>query len=89
VYLLARRTKGGKFSKTGQSKLNGWLETLLIGAALNVNPDLRNTAKSTYLKQTRVDGYLNDPAGEPSAAARTFAAIFKTQPGKRKNVGTC
>ena len=83
VYLLARRTKGGKFSRTNQKRLNDWLETLLIGSALRVNPALRNAAKSKFLRTTVVDGYLNDRADKRSAAAESFSAIFE-QPRKRK-----
>jgi hypothetical protein len=88
VYLLARRTKTGGFSRTRQKKLNDWLETTLIGAAYSINPEgLRNTAKSKFLRTTVVDGYLND-AEDLSDAARSFRAVFKAQSRKRKNVGT-
>jgi hypothetical protein len=83
VYLLARRTKSGEFSRTNQTRLNDWLETLLIGSALNANPSLRNTAKSKFLRTTVVDGYLNDRADKRSEAAESFSAIFQ-QPRKRK-----
>ena len=84
VYLLARRTRAGAFSKTQQEKLNDWLETMLIGSAISVNPELRNSAKSKYLRTTIVDGYLND-GEERSEAARSFSAVFNTQSRKRKN----
>ncbi len=87
VYLLARRTKAGAFSKTRQKKLNDWLETMLIGSAISVNSELRNSAKSKFLRTTIVDGYLNDE-GECSEAAKSFGAVFKAQSRKRKNVGT-
>lgn len=83
VYLLARRSKSG-FSKTSQTKLNNWLEAVLIGAAISINPDLQNTAKSKYLRDTVVDGYLNDREDERNASARSFGALFKAQPRKRK-----
>jgi hypothetical protein len=82
VYLLARRTKRGRFSKTNQTRLNDWLETLLIGSALNVNPSLRNTAKSKFLRTTVVEGYLNDRADKRNEAAESFSAIFQ-QPRER------
>jgi hypothetical protein len=84
VYLLARRTKTGEFSRTRQKKMNDWLETTLIGAAISINPDLRNTAKSKYLRDTVVDGYLNDNEEERNKSARSFSALFKAQPRKRK-----
>ncbi|MDR3735737.1 MAG: hypothetical protein P4L10_09390 [Acidobacteriaceae bacterium] len=84
VYLLARRSKEGKFSKSSQTKLNNWLETVLIGAAISVNPDLRNTAKSKYLRDTIIDGYLNDREEERSESARSFGALFKA-PSRKRN----
>jgi hypothetical protein len=83
VYLLARRTKTGGFSKTRQKKMNEWLETTLIGAALTVNRNLRNKAKTKYLKNAVVDGYLNDNEEERNKSARSFSALFKAQPRKR------
>jgi hypothetical protein len=86
VYLLALRSKTGKFRKPTDSqgiKANHWLETMLIGSAISVNPDLRNTAKAGYLKNAVVDGYLNDTEEERSKAARSFSALFKAQPRKR------
>lgn len=88
VYLLARRTKAGAFSKTQQKKMNDWLETMLIGSAISINPELVNSAKSKYLRTTVVDGYLNDREEKLSKAARSFAAVFQAHSGKRKNVGT-
>jgi hypothetical protein len=86
VYLLALRSKTGRFRKPTDSqgiKANHWLETMLIGSAISVNPDLRNTAKAGYLKKAVVDGYLNDAEEERNKAARSFSALFKTQPRKR------
>jgi hypothetical protein len=82
VYLLARRTRAGAFSKTRQKKLNDWLETMLIGSAISINHELRNSAKSKYLRTTIVDGYLND-GEERGQAARSFSAVFKAQSRKR------
>ena len=84
VYLLGRRSRTGEFSKTRQAKLNEWLETVLIGAAISVNSDLRNTAKSKYLRNTAVEGYLNDDKQKRSPSARSFNALFKAQRKERK-----
>jgi hypothetical protein len=86
VYLLTLRSKTGKFRKPTDSqgiKANHWLETMLIGSAISVNPYLRNIAKAGYLKNAVVDGYLNDSEEERSKAARSFSALFKAQPRKR------
>jgi hypothetical protein len=86
VYLLALRSKTGRFRKPTDSqvvKTNHWLETMLIGSAISVNPNLRNTAKTGYLKNAVVDGYLNDAEAERNTAAKSFSALFKAQPRKR------
>jgi hypothetical protein len=86
VYLLALRSKTGKFRKPTDSRVvtaNHWLETMLIGSAISVNPALRNTAKVKYLRNAVVDGYLNDDKEKRNKAARSFSALFKAQAGKR------
>ena len=79
VYLLALHTKTGRLRKAADSQIevNHWLEAMLIGAAVNVNPDLRNTAATGYLRRAVVDGYVNDNKEERSEAARSFNALFK------------
>jgi len=80
VYLLALRSKTGRFRKPTDSqgiKANHWLETMLIGSAISVNPELRNKAKASYLKRAVVDGYLNDEVEQRSKAAKSFSKLFK------------
>ncbi|MBB5058610.1 hypothetical protein HDF16_003324 [Granulicella aggregans] len=80
VYLLALQSKTGKFRRPTDSlgiKANHWLETMLIGSAISVNPDLRNKAKASYLKRAIVEGYLNDEVEERSEAAKSFNKLFK------------
>jgi hypothetical protein len=86
VYLLALRSKTGKFRKPTDSQVinaNHWLETMLIGSAISVNPNLRNTAKAGYLTNAVVEGYLNDTEEKRSPAAKSFSSLFKAQPRKR------
>src|SRR6185437_11782055 len=87
VFLLALRSAKGSFKKPTRSKKlpgNDWLETVLIGAAISVNPSLRNSSKSKYLRNAVVDGYLNDKKENRSPAARSFNEIFHPRPRKRK-----
>jgi hypothetical protein len=87
VYLLALRSSKGAFRKPTRSKRlpgNDWLETMLIGSAISVNPELRNSSKSKYLRNAIVDGYLNDTKQKRSPAAQSFNEIFQSQPRKRK-----
>jgi hypothetical protein len=79
VYLLALLSKTGKFKRPTNSKqisVNQWLETTLIGAAIRVNPNLKNKSKAGYLKRVVVGGYLNDE-NETSDAAKSFSNLFK------------
>ena len=79
VYLLALRSKTGRFKRPTDLKqinVNHWLETTLIGAAISVNPNLKNKAKAGYLRKVVVDGYLNDE-DVVSNAAKSFSKIFK------------
>ena len=77
VYLLALQTAGGKFAKPRRDlEINDWLESMLIRSALKVNPELRNSAKVQKLKNTKVEGYLNDGDGELSSAAKSFKNLF-------------
>jgi len=80
VYLLALCSKGGKFKRPTKSEkinVNHWLETTLIGAAINVNPDLHNKAKASYLRRAIVDGYWNDEVEKRSDAAKSFNRLFR------------
>ena len=80
VYLLALKSKTGRFHKpteSGRINANHWLETMLIGSAISVNPELRNKSKAGYLKNAVVDGYLNDKTEERNESAKSFSAIFK------------
>jgi hypothetical protein len=80
VYLLALQSKTGRFRRpTGskQVRANHWLETMLIGSAYSVNPNLRNTANAGYFKNAVVDGYLNDKQEERNQTAQSFSQLFK------------
>jgi hypothetical protein len=80
VFLLALTNHTGGFRKPTRGKgisRNDWLEGLLIGSAIAVNPALRNAAKVGKLKSTVVDGYLNDDGRNLGSSAKLFSAIFK------------
>lgn len=80
VYLLALMTPSGKFRKPTESEKIGsniWLENLLLGAALTVNPALRNSANLAMQKTLIVDGYLNDKGVQRSSSAESFAKLFQ------------
>jgi len=69
LFLLPRLTGSGrKFSKptrTGYRDID-FLETLLIGMALERNRDLMNVKKTTLLKAMIVPGVINSPQARPT-----------------------
>ena len=88
VYLVALRDKKSGFRKSTKSvrgiPANDWLETMLISSAIRVNPELKNTSKSKYLRNAVIAGYLNDEASKRTSNARSFNQLFETGTGKRK-----
>ncbi len=80
LYLLAKRTKSGKFrkpSKNFQTSV-GFLETLLIGAGIEKNRHLQNVSKTRYLREMIVPGLLNSPPGPRTTPEKSFAlALLK------------
>jgi hypothetical protein len=67
LYLIPKLTKTLKFSKPSE---NGhydieFLETMLIGIALDTNPELANIKKTKLLKEMVVPGVINTKPGAP------------------------
>jgi hypothetical protein len=61
LFLIAKRTNKGKFvnpSKNGHKDIQ-YLETILIGTAMEKNPNLMNIKKTKYLKEMCVPGLIN------------------------------
>ncbi|WP_428485438.1 hypothetical protein [Rhodopila sp.] len=71
LFLIARLTPTtGKFSKSG---VNGYkdidyLESMLIGMALEKNGMLQNVKKTKFLRELVVPGVINTPAGRSTEA---------------------
>ncbi len=79
LYLIAKRTPLGKFSKAtkGSHKDIKYLEILMIGAALRRNDKLRNKRDTTYLKTIHVPGFMNSAGpGRPGNPAGNLAKVF-------------
>jgi len=73
LFLLARLTASKKkFSKpTGGSYHDvDFLESMLIGKALEKNPDLLNVRKTKLLRDMQVPGVINSPLGPPTLPER-------------------
>lgn len=74
LFLIAKLTGTGKFAKpckNGDPAIE-WLEMLMIGAALEKNPDLMNIQNTAHLRKMCVPGLINTPARKPSAAESKF-----------------
>jgi hypothetical protein len=86
VYLLVLSTKGNKLRRPSKGEIasNEWLEKVLIGAAIAVNPEVRNTASSKYFRNAEVEGFMNDGASSRSAKAQAFNKIFQPVSKKEK-----
>jgi len=68
LFLLPRLTGAGtKFSKPTKSGYRDidFLETLLIGMALEQNPKLANIKKTKLLREMKVPGVINSPQARP------------------------
>jgi hypothetical protein len=74
LYLLAKRTPTGRLARPSKNKRADihFLETFLIGHALNRNPRLSNQRKTKFLKRMHVPGILNSGTGSPGKAARSL-----------------
>ena len=79
LFLIARKTNTGKFAKSPKNKIKeiDYLETILIGAALDKNKDLLNIQKTKRLKNLIVPGLINTSRGKRSVAVKEFVKAIK------------
>ena len=72
LFLIARRTPQGKLTKKSPGKSNSLrlVETLLIGAALDKNPELANVQKAEFLRKIELPGLINTPRRPSTLAER-------------------
>ncbi len=77
LYLLARMTRDGKFSASVPWNESVFLESMLIGRALQRNADLKNVTHATFLKKLHVPGLVNPKKGLKSPALRDFTSMLK------------
>lgn len=79
LFLVVKKTPKGKFAKPGrtQQKDIDFLETALIGAALERNPKLMNIQNTKYLREMCVPGLINSPPGKPKRSVKEFKKAIK------------
>ena len=80
LFLIARRTKGGKFAKPRRSGIGDVraLENLLIGTCLLRNRHLLNAKQTKHLRSIVVPGYMNEQPGARPKAASELAKLLGT-----------
>ncbi len=73
LYFIAKRTPQGKFSKPSKRGHTdvGFLERLMIGAALQRNDGLLNKRETKYLRAICVPGFMNMVGRERRGAGAT------------------
>jgi hypothetical protein len=79
LFLLSKRTKGGKFVRPSskQPRDIAYLETLMIGAALEKNSALMNIKNTKYLRLISVPGLINTPKRKPTGSEQQFKKAIK------------
>lgn len=78
LFLIAKRTTTGRFANPSRngSRTSRFLESLLIGAALERNRELMNIHKTAVLRELRVPSLVNSPQSRPSRAESAFKKVI-------------
>jgi len=78
LFLAARVTPKGRFARLGANGAPdiNFLETFLIGLALDRNEYLGNRRGTRYLRQLSVVGFLNAGQGQPPLPAQAFRRLL-------------
>lgn len=79
LFLIAKKTKLERFAKPSTTKQHDirFLETYLIGHALNRNPNLANQHKTKFLKSMYVPGVLNPTQGRRSSSVAALCKALR------------
>lgn len=80
LYLIAKRTKGGRFAKSRKRGIGDIraLENLLIGSCLLRNRKLLNVKQTKHPRGIVVPGYMNEQPGARSVSAKSLAKLLGT-----------
>lgn len=78
LFLFPKMTPLGRFAKLSQNKQSDidFLETYLIGLALDRNTYLCNKNKTAFLKNMYVPGIINAKPGQPSSGVAKVKSIL-------------
>jgi hypothetical protein len=74
LFLIAKRTKQNKLSKPSKKRhpSSKFLESMLIGAALDKNPNLMNIQKTKFMREMSVPCLINSPKRRPTGPESEF-----------------
>jgi hypothetical protein len=74
LFLIAKKTKQDKFVKPSKKghRDSIYLETLMIGVALEKNPELMNIKKTKFLRGMLVPCLINTPKRKPFKSEQKF-----------------
>lgn len=76
LYLLARRTPGGKFQRELRDQEARKLENFLIDHCLSANGKLLNKQGTDFVRNTQIPGLLNSPPGPHSKEAKSLRRLL-------------
>lgn len=76
LYLVARTTTSGRFSRSMPATEGKFLESMLIGMAVQRNKSLRNIVHTKFLQQLRVPGLVNPGKGPPRGPVADFKRMI-------------
>lgn len=76
LYLIARTTPNGKFTASVPESEADFLESMLIGRALQRNKELKNVTRASFLKRLHVPGLVNPTKGRPTPNVAEFISLF-------------
>ena len=76
LFLLARRTPGGRFRKVLHDQEARRLENFLIDHCLSANGKLLNRQGTNFVRDTQIPGLLNSPPGPHSKEAKSLRRLL-------------
>jgi len=79
IFLIAKRTKKNKLAHPSKRRhpSSKFLESMLIGIALDRNTNLMNIHKTKFAKEMTVPGLINSPEGAPTRAESKFKKAMR------------
>ena len=79
LIFIARRNEDGTFTQPGKTRHEDltFVESYLLGQAMDKNPDLVNFKENPMLSQMEVSGLINTSKGKPSTAVQELKKALR------------